>query len=308
MSVDPDTYEARFGPVARRFQRALRACRWTLKGISRRPRTVLIDLRWRLGDEIMALPVYSAIKRAHPDCRIVVHCSFPDLLVDNPFVDAVNIPAHPDRYANLRGGPRERVRIYHYARAARIDTPDETPALYYRDWSTPLLDELRGAPRPWVAVSTGASWPVKRWERTKWLEVVEVMQARGATVFQAGSGKDEQLGLQYDFVNRTTVREAACLLHAADGFLGCDSGLLHLALAAGIPAAALFGPTDPTILIPGDPRLTAIPNGRPCFGCWNVSRRMTTEGVCPLSIADCLGTIDPSMVLSAIGLESAAKD
>jgi ADP-heptose:LPS heptosyltransferase len=96
------------------------------------------------------------------------------------------------------------------------------------------------------------------------------------------------------------VRDAACILHAARLFVCCDSGLMHLALAAGTPTLALFGPTEPTILIRDDPNFSAIKSEAPCQGCWNVSQDMQEPGVCPLERAKCLESIQTIQMLDRV--------
>ena len=59
------------------------------------------------------------------------------------------------------------------------------------------------------------------------------------------------------------------MLHHADVSVCCDSGLMHLALAAGTRTVALFGPTEPAILVQNDPNLVAIETAQDCQGCWN---------------------------------------
>ena len=50
------------------------------------PRDVLVEIRWRLGDEVMAIPIYEGLHHAYPDTRIHVLCNHPDLLTGNPHV------------------------------------------------------------------------------------------------------------------------------------------------------------------------------------------------------------------------------
>ncbi|KGA94227.1 glycosyltransferase family 9 protein [Leptospirillum ferriphilum] len=50
-----------------------------------------------------------------------------------------------------------------------------------------------------------------------------------------------------------TFSELHALLHLSDGYLGNDSGPLHLALATGTPSLGLFGPTHPDLILPSRP-------------------------------------------------------
>jgi ADP-heptose:LPS heptosyltransferase len=296
--MDYAGYEDGFGAVGRRLQRLVRALRWRLKGLAGRPRQVLVETRWRLGDEIMALPIYEALKTAHPATQVAVLCNFPDLLDGNPHVDVVNPGAYdPDRYILLRGTKRDVQRLQHYANRAGVPKPATRPRLHFTDWSTTLLEGIGGQARPLVAVSTGATWSTKRWPIDRWQAVCQGLETRGFGVVQLGRG-DPEVGVGLSLMDRTSVREAACVLRQCRLLVCGDSGLMHLALAVGTPVVALFGPTDPVILVEDDPDLTVIGNGRECFGCWNRSESTEREGVCPLGIPDCLGTVSAAMVLA----------
>jgi len=60
------------------------------------------------------------------------------------------------------------------------------------------------------------------------------------------------------------VGVCAALLERADRFLCNDTGIMHVAGAVGAPTVALFGPTDPALWAPPDPRLIGLrqPSGR----------------------------------------------
>lgn len=291
----PDaTYEDRFGRISRRAQRLARFARWHGKRLTGRPTRILAEIRWRLGDEVMAMPVYEALKTAHPDAQLSVLCNFPDLLRDNPFVDAVNPDdPSPDRYILLRGAARTRFRPQVHAEKAGVGLLPR-PRLHYVSWDTPLAAELPD--KPFVAVSTGATWPTKRWPAARWQRLGAQLIEAGHELVQVGRN-DERIGSGHNFVDRTSVYEAACLLRRARLFICGDSGLMHVALAADVPVLALFGPTDPTILVRDDPRLHVIRNARACQGCWN-TLQMAQEGVCPLHIPGCMETITADQVFA----------
>jgi len=54
------------------------------------------------------------------------------------------------------------------------------------------------------------------------------------------------------------LMDVASILSVANGFIGNDSGITHLAAALGIPVVALFGPTDPAIWAPRGKNVTVI--------------------------------------------------
>lgn len=278
-----------------------RRVRWFARRALRRRAQIVVEIRWRLGDEVMAIPIYEGIKQRHPFCHLTVWCNHPDLLLRHPHIDRVigpdNEPAllDGDRYIVLRGAPRDRFRLDHYAQCAGIPTPPVEPRLYYDDWTCERLSDAGLEGKPFIAVSTGATWETKRWPVDHWNALCESLLADGHTIVQLGTD-DVRLDSVHDLVGETTIREAACVLHRARLLISSDSGLMHLALAAGTPVLALFGPTDPAMLVRSSARLIALTNGRPCAGCWNHSPDAKQEGVCPLGISPCMETLAPEAV------------
>jgi len=257
--------------------------------------SILVEIRWRLGDEIMALPVYGALRARWPHSRIDVLCNFPELLEDIPFVDGVNSSGvSPDLYYLLRGAPKGKWRLEHYADEAEVPLPGVRPQLFFKDWATPLADEIQKGDGPLVAIAPGASWQPKRWPAERWRDLAGRLRSFGCRVFELG-GRDEATGVDCSFAGRTNVGEAARLLHAADLAITNDSGLMHLARAADTRTIALFGPTDPDLYIARDSDFHPLTNGRTCARCWNEDR-MREPGACPVGEPECLGTIETSRV------------
>lgn len=290
------TYEEQFGAVMRRVRRVTRAIRWHVKKVFGIQRSILVEIRWRLGDEIMALPIYGALQRNETDAAITVWCTYPELLSGNENVGAVNEDADPDRYILLRHAARDVSRIEHYARLAGVPVPGDrpyvaAPEVKPGDWTAP--------PGRRVAIAPGATWPTKQWSKENWKDVCEQLAQAGFDVAVLGNA-GEGVGAGRDLTGHTTVMDGARMLAGADVCASSDSGLMHLALAVGTPVVALFGPTNPAILVRDDARLHAITNARECRFCWNDSQEMTEPGVCPRQIPACLGTINVNTVINEI--------
>ena len=114
----------------------LRAARWWVKGALGSRRRLLVEMKWRLGDEVMAIPIYEALRAKYSHCELTVLCNYPELLEHNPNVDSVNeIARRVDRYMLLRGAERTVYRPEVYAKRAGVPTPAKVPSLYYKDWS-----------------------------------------------------------------------------------------------------------------------------------------------------------------------------
>ena len=70
-----------------------------------------------------------------------------------------------------------------------------------------------------------------------------------------------------DLVGKCTLRETMALLKRCALFVGNDSGIMHLAAAAGTPLVALFGPQSPVKFGPWSQRAKVIYKGMPCSPC-----------------------------------------
>lgn len=294
----PDTtYEDRYSFAGRWMTRGARTAAWYVKTILGKPRRILVEIRWRLGDEIMALPIYEALRMEYPDAALHVWCNYPELLEGSPFVDAVNDPhPRPDHYIFLRSGPREEQRLEHYADLANVPVPPLRPRLFYEDWETSLLDDVK---KPFVALATGASWSSKRWPVERWQALGRALLQRGYSVVELGH-ESESIGIGKSLCGKTKIREAACVLHAARLLVCCDSGLMHLALAAGTPTLALFGPTDPAILVRTEEAFHPVVAETPCQGCWNRNSQPLEPGKCPEGDPFCLKAITMETVIDKV--------
>ncbi len=70
-----------------------------------------------------------------------------------------------------------------------------------------------------------------------------------------------------DLVGKSDIRTTMALLGKASLFVGNDSGIMHLAAAAGTPLVALFGPQSPVKFGPWSDKARIIYKNFPCSPC-----------------------------------------
>ncbi len=126
-------------------------------------------------------------------------------------------------------------------------------------WTAPA-DRARAAAlvgsSPLIALGPTANWSGKVWPADRFVALFQALQAEalpGArAVVLAGPGPAERamaapvlaaLPAAVDLCGALSLPEAAAVLARCDLFVGNDSGLMHLAAAAGTPSLGLFGPT-----------------------------------------------------------------
>lgn len=114
---------------------------------------------------------------------------------------------------------------------------------------------LRGFPEQWVAIHPGSgsskkNWPIKRWEEV----IRSIRKARESATIAIISGEADSdavshlrlaFGGSLHFFDNLPLNVLGAAMARCSLFLGHDSGISHLAAAAGAPSVLLFGPTDP---------------------------------------------------------------
>ena len=158
------------------------------------------------------------------------------------------------RRAILRGGRRPGHRTGHIAGLMGLDPPP-MPVV----WTAPE-DHARAASllpegRLLVGIGPTANWSGKVWPADRFAALFRQIEQRlpGAVpVVFAGPGDAERamaapvlaaLPGAIDLCGRLSLPEVAACLSRCGLFIGNDSGLMHLAAAAGTPTLGLFGPS-----------------------------------------------------------------
>jgi ADP-heptose:LPS heptosyltransferase len=193
--------------------------------------------------------------------------TFWDLVVDiRGSVFAWTVPTR--RRAVMR--PRKGPKIAQLAAVLRIDPPP-LPVVWTAEQDHARAAALLPLGRPIVALAPTANWAPKTWPTERFAALFRALAAGplpGAmpAVF-AGSGDGEnamampllrELPEAIDLVGALSLSEAAACLARCALFVGNDSGLMHLAAAAGAPTLGLFGPTDAAEYAPSGKRTATV--------------------------------------------------
>jgi heptosyltransferase-2 len=150
-------------------------------------------------------------------------------------------------------------------------------------WVSPADDAVAGAligdrGEMLVALAPGAAWDFRRWPAQHFAELGRWLQADcGANVLLLGSPADTALCNSIEreldphrVVNtagKITLRQMAALLQRCIAFVGNDSGPLHVATAAQVPAIGLYGPGVYKRFRPWGEKHEMIRLGLPCSPC-----------------------------------------
>ncbi|HLK85420.1 MAG TPA: lipopolysaccharide heptosyltransferase II [Candidatus Binataceae bacterium] len=160
-----------------------------------------------------------------------------------------------------------------------------------------LANRRRYPERPLIALAPVAAYgPAKEWPAERYAELADLLAVRhGAECVLVGGIDDrpqcERIAVECGrgaivAAAETTVGELIALLAQCHGFVGNDSGCMHLAGALGVPTVAIFGSTNPLRTGPMGPHCTVIYRGIECspclertcrFGHYNCLRQITAE-------------------------------
>lgn len=162
------------------------------------------------------------------------------------------VPAR--RRAIMRGGRRAGHRLNHLAGALGL-APPPLPVAWTNADDHAVATALLPPDVPLIGLGPTANWTGKVWPADRFAATFQALQARlpGARpVIFAGPGEAERalaapllaaLPGAIDLAGMLTLPQAAAALQRCRLFIGNDSGLMHLAAAAGAATLGLFGPT-----------------------------------------------------------------
>lgn len=131
--------------------------------------------------------------------------------------------------------------------------------------------------RPWLAVGIGSKMPSKVWPLERYIDAV----GRAVREFDCwpvvfGGPEDRKLGERllstlgrgYNAAGLLDVRSAACAMSRCRGYLGNDTGTMHLAAAVGVPCVAIFSArARPGEWYPYGQGHRVLRHSVPCAGC-----------------------------------------
>jgi heptosyltransferase-3 len=172
----------------------------------------------------------------------------------------------------IQGGRRPGHRLTHLAALLGVDPPP-LPVI----WTAPE-DNARAATllpegRTWLVLGPTANWHRKVWPAERFAELALRLTASdgafpGAGIAILGGPGDQERSMAtpvltalpqaLDLVGKLELPEVAAVLARAAMFIGNDSGLMHLAAAAGAPTIGLFGPTPSDEYGPAGPKASAV--------------------------------------------------
>jgi heptosyltransferase III len=186
--------------------------------------------------------------------------------VENLIRGPARVVENAGRAARQLARPIEELGINVLDFAARI-----FPSIEDRQFARAFLASV---PEPIVAIHPGSGSNQKNWPLENWIDLFSSSSAlgnvEGLLVISGEADKAQTDQLEREWKNRDVrfarnlpLSHLAAVLERSI-FVGHDSGISHLAAAAGANCILLFGPTDPDVWAPANDNVQILgaPNGR----------------------------------------------
>jgi len=169
-------------------------------------------------------------------------------------------------------------KVVEAARLLRLEADPPSPFLHTDPEIEARAAALTAGVGPILAMAPNANWIGKTWPIERFASVARRLLGpggalAGGTLMVLGGPNDRAAaaplkasapgGRLIDLVGTEDILVAFAALKRARLFIGNDSGLMHLAAAAGAPTLGLFGPSDETRYAPWGPHGRTVRGSRP---------------------------------------------
>ena len=171
-------------------------------------------------------------------------------------------------------------------------------------WAAEWLAAWHPAGAP-VALCPVAGHATKRWPEAGWVALEEALAGRGTPrlYFSLESEKQALPTLAARVAGDPAARwsseplpRMAAQLSHCRAAITCDSGLMHLAAARGLPVVAMFGSTSPALgFAPAGEGHEVLCRNEPCQPC-----TLHGRATCPKGHFRCMMELKPEQVLAAL--------
>jgi len=154
---------------------------------------------------------------------------------------------------------------------------------------------------PIVGIHPGSGGRLKCWPPEHFARVVRRLRDDGRQVVifcgeadaAAVASVERAAGVAVPVLRELPLRPLAAVLSLCRRYVGNDSGVSHLAAAAGADCIVLFGPTDPVAWAPAGENVRVLTAGVSCRPCGS------TSPLCSRKV-ECLSSLAPDRVLAEI--------
>ncbi|TNC94044.1 MAG: ADP-heptose:LPS heptosyltransferase [Stygiobacter sp.] len=172
------------------------------------------------------------------------------------------------RRAVLKSSWEPKHRLYHLSSALGLDQAF-APVLWNSPEQMARAEKLLPAGSPILALGPTANWGAKQWPAERFAQVALALTADTDDRIAVFGAENERASVQallaalpahrtIDLIGQVDLATVHACLKRASLYVGNDSGLMHMAAAAGIPTLGLFGPSSEVFYGPFGPHCAPV--------------------------------------------------
>ena len=169
-------------------------------------------------------------------------------------------------------------KVVEAARVLKVEDAPPAPMIFTSPETEAAADLLIGPGGPILAIAPSANWVGKTWPAERFAVAAAELLGPGGPLpdgrLMLVGGPDDRWAAEavsrvisrdrlIDLVGRTDLLTTFACLKQVRLFVGNDSGLMHMAAAAGAPTLGLFGPSDDRLYGPWGRHARALRGPRP---------------------------------------------
>lgn len=192
-------------------------------------------------------------------------------------------------------------------RPAQVAITSDDRAWAAEQLSPPIPAAVRRDDFVVIHAGSGGYSRARRWDPAKFAQVADrLVSERQLRIVLVGGPDDDSKALKQalrspalDLSGQTSIGQLAAVLERASVFVGADSGVMHVAAAAGAPVAAIFGPSNHEAWGPWTPdgRSLIVRSGPECSPCSYVGHSVGLREGC--AARTCMKLIASDQVIEA---------
>lgn len=160
-----------------------------------------------------------------------------------------------------------------------------------------------------VLLAPGSVWATKRWRKEHFANLIQILMHSGFGIGLIGSPEERTLAVEIlndlppdmsasvqNKVGELTLMQTLLWMSKSEALIANDSGAMHLASVAELPAVGIFGPTTLGFgYRPWQNRSAIAQIPLPCRPC-----RIHGSQKCPIGTHECMKNLKPSLVFSQL--------
>lgn len=163
-----------------------------------------------------------------------------------------------------------------------------------------------GKTEPVVCIHTGPTWVVREFPLASWDALVgrlreltgcRVLHIGASRHFREGERKERPVAGAEDCRDVFSLLESFQIISRSKLVIGIDSGMIHAAVAQGVPVVGIFGATSGVLRLPLQGRAVSVGAEVPCLGCHHRHPRLHWQSGCNYEVR-CMQGLAPEKVLA----------